>query len=181
MAVAVGKGGPPPDVRFYNNYYWILRFSKLYERAHGPDDGVDQQVFQVLEEVEHDPDWDVVQQLTARLPGPAGQRLTDRLERKLQSGAQARQPLTWEQRKALLPRFEADIRLLESLTGDDFSDWLAPRGFADGRVIFYGESLGSGVATQMAMERKAAAEPDDGAALRPDQVLGGDADGPAEP
>lgn len=36
-------------------------------------------------------------------------------------------------------------------------DWLAGRGFADGRVVFYGESLGSGVAVQMAQERKAAA------------------------
>ncbi len=45
----------------------------------------------------------------------------------LQSGAQPRQPLTWEQRSALLPRFETDIRLLESLTGEDFSAWLAPR------------------------------------------------------
>ena len=36
-------------------------------------------------------------------------------------------------------------------------DWLAGRGFAETRVVFYGESLGSGVATQMARERKAAA------------------------
>lgn len=36
-------------------------------------------------------------------------------------------------------------------------DWLAGRGFADGRLVIYGESLGSGVAVQMARERKAAA------------------------
>jgi Sulfotransferase family len=68
------------------------------------------------------------------LPGHSGARLTDRLERSLQSGAQPRQPLTWEQRSALLPRFEDDIRLLESLTGEDFSDWLAPRGDSGGLV-----------------------------------------------
>ncbi|HKR72368.1 MAG TPA: hypothetical protein VJT16_26275 [Streptosporangiaceae bacterium] len=37
-------------------------------------------------------------------------------------------------RQALIPRFEADVRLLESLTGDDFSDWLAPRGDSGGLV-----------------------------------------------
>ena len=68
------------------------------------------------------------------LPGRAATRLTDRLERSLQDGAQPRQPLTWEQRSALLPRFEADIRLLESVTGEDFSDWLAPRGDSGGLV-----------------------------------------------
>ena len=68
------------------------------------------------------------------MPRRAGLRLTDRLERSLQSGAQPRQPLTWEQRSALLPRFEDDIRLLESLTGEDFSDWLAPRGDSGGLV-----------------------------------------------
>jgi hypothetical protein len=72
--------------------------------------------------------------LAAVLPGEAATRLTDRLERSLQDGAQARQPLTWEQRSALLPLFEADIRLLESLTGEDFSDWLAPRGDSGGLV-----------------------------------------------
>jgi uncharacterized protein len=36
-------------------------------------------------------------------------------------------------------------------------DWLAGRGLAEGRLVFYGESLGSGVAVQMARERKAAA------------------------
>ena len=72
--------------------------------------------------------------VAAVLPGHATTRLTDRLERSLQDGAQARQPLTWEQRSALLPRFEADIRLLESLTGEDFSDWLAPRGDSGGLV-----------------------------------------------
>jgi hypothetical protein len=72
--------------------------------------------------------------LATALPARAGSGITDRLERSLQSGAQARQPLTWEQRRALLPRFESDIRLLESLTGEDYSDWLAPRGDSGGLV-----------------------------------------------
>jgi hypothetical protein len=68
------------------------------------------------------------------LPGQLGTAITDRLERSLQAGAKPRQPLTWEQRRALIPAFEADIRLLESLTGEDFGDWLQPRGDSGGLV-----------------------------------------------
>jgi Sulfotransferase family len=71
---------------------------------------------------------------TARLPGHPGAGVIDRLERSLQAAARPRQPLTWEQRRAVLPAFEADIRLLESLTGEDFSDWLSPRGDSGGLV-----------------------------------------------
>ena len=72
--------------------------------------------------------------LTAALPGQAGARVIDRLERILQQDAAPRRPLTWEQRQAVLPYFEDDIRLLESVTGEDFSDWRAPRGDSGGLV-----------------------------------------------
>ncbi len=72
--------------------------------------------------------------VTSRVPGHPGASVIDRLQRSLQADAQPRQPLTWEQRQALLPRFETDIRLLESLTGEDFGDWLAPRGDSGGLV-----------------------------------------------
>jgi len=65
---------------------------------------------------------------------PHAGRLTNSLERVLQRDSPPRQPLTWAQRQALLPRFEADIRLLEVITGDDFSDWLQPRGDSGGLV-----------------------------------------------
>jgi hypothetical protein len=61
------------------------------------------------------------------LPGSAATAATHRLERFLQRGGRERQPLSWEQRQALLPRFEDDVKLLQSLLGEDFSDWLAPR------------------------------------------------------
>jgi hypothetical protein len=73
-------------------------------------------------------------QVTAALPGHAGSGLIDRLERILQQDAAPRRPLTWEERQALIPRFEADIALLESVTGEDFGDWLAPRGDSGGLV-----------------------------------------------
>ncbi len=66
------------------------------------------------------------------LPGAAA--LTGTLERILQRDSPPRQPLTWAQRQALIPRFEDDIRLLEVITGEDFGDWLQPRGDSGGLV-----------------------------------------------
>jgi len=65
---------------------------------------------------------------------PGATTLTGSLERVLQRDSRPRQPLTWEQRQALLPRFEADIRLLEIITGEDFSNWRQPRGDSGGLV-----------------------------------------------
>ncbi|HUA29540.1 MAG TPA: sulfotransferase [Streptosporangiaceae bacterium] len=65
---------------------------------------------------------------------PGASALAGSLERSLQQGSPPRQPLTWEQRRALLPRFEADIRLLEVLTGEDYGNWLQPRGDSGGLV-----------------------------------------------
>ena len=68
------------------------------------------------------------------LPGSAAAAATHRLERFLQRDARERQPLSWEQRQALLPRFEDDIKLLENVLGEDFSDWLSPRDSSGGMV-----------------------------------------------
>jgi hypothetical protein len=69
-----------------------------------------------------------------KLPGDTITAATHRLERFLQRGSRERQPLGWEQRQALLPEFEEDIRLLERLLGEDFGDWLAPRERSGGMV-----------------------------------------------
>jgi hypothetical protein len=71
---------------------------------------------------------------SALLPGHLGVSLNDRLEHLLQQDAAPRRPLTWEQRRSLLPEFEADIRLLETVTGTDFSNWLLPRTDSGGLV-----------------------------------------------
>ncbi len=68
------------------------------------------------------------------LPGTAATAATHRLERFLQRGRRERQPLGWEQRQALLPRFDEDVRLLGALLGEDFTDWLAPRDRAGNMV-----------------------------------------------
>jgi Sulfotransferase family len=61
------------------------------------------------------------------LPGTAVTAVTSRVERFLQRGNRERQPLSGDQRNELLPVFEQDIRLLEQVLSEDFSDWLAPR------------------------------------------------------
>jgi hypothetical protein len=68
------------------------------------------------------------------LPGTAGTLLTSPLEHMLQRSAPPRQPLTQAERDRVLPHFEADIRLLEQITGDDFSFWLQPRERSGGMV-----------------------------------------------
>ena len=66
------------------------------------------------------------------LPGAGA--VTGSLERLLQRDSPPRQPLTWQQRQALIPSFEADVKLLEDITGQDFGDWLQPRGDSGGLV-----------------------------------------------
>jgi hypothetical protein len=65
---------------------------------------------------------------------PGASAVAGSLQRVLQRDASPRRPLTWEQRRELITRFEADIRLLEFITGDDYSDWLMPRGDSGGLV-----------------------------------------------
>ena len=68
------------------------------------------------------------------LPGSTASAATRRLERFLQRGRRERQPLSWQQRQALLPGFEDDIKQLERVLGEDFGDWLAPRTRSGGLV-----------------------------------------------
>jgi hypothetical protein len=70
----------------------------------------------------------------ALLPGDLAARVTARLERALQQDGRSRRPLTWDQRQALIPYFEDDIRRLERVTGRPFGDWLAPREASGGLV-----------------------------------------------
>ncbi len=71
---------------------------------------------------------------SSALPGRAEAAMTSLLERRLQQDTRPRQPLTWSERQALLPLFEADVRLLEAITGESFGDWLRPRGDSGGLV-----------------------------------------------
>jgi len=68
------------------------------------------------------------------LPSATADTVTGRLERFLQRSSRERQPLSWQQRQALIPRFEADLELLERVLGADFSDWRAPRDRSGGMV-----------------------------------------------
>ena len=70
----------------------------------------------------------------SRVPGLTAATLTGPLERYLQRHSRERQPLSWEQRRELLPRFEPDIALLEQVLGEDFGDWVRPRERSGGLV-----------------------------------------------
>ncbi|MGH3300743.1 MAG: sulfotransferase family protein [Streptosporangiaceae bacterium] len=72
--------------------------------------------------------------VTNALPGHPAKNAIDKLEGSLQQGAAPRRPLTWSQRQALIPFFEADVRLLEEVTGEDCSGWLQPRQDSGGLV-----------------------------------------------
>jgi hypothetical protein len=68
------------------------------------------------------------------IPGLTAAPLTGRLERYLQRQSRERRPLGWDQRQALIPRFEQDIRLLEDILGESFQDWVRPRQRSGGLV-----------------------------------------------
>src|SRR6202167_1062881 len=53
------------------------------------------------------------------LPGSAATAATHQLERFLQRDARERQPLGWEQRQALLPALTEDVKLRETVGGED--------------------------------------------------------------
>jgi hypothetical protein len=63
-----------------------------------------------------------------RLPKAWWPRIDAVLARRLQAEQRPRQPLTPAQRAALVPALEADVRLLERVTGESFADWLDPHG-----------------------------------------------------
>ena len=64
----------------------------------------------------------------------AAATLTGPLERYLQRHSRERQPLDWDQRQELLPRFETDIKLLADILGESFADWNQPRERSGGMV-----------------------------------------------
>jgi hypothetical protein len=68
------------------------------------------------------------------IPGLTAATLTGPLERYLQRHSRQRQPLSWEQRQELIPRFESDISRLEDVLGESFRDWIMPRERSGGMV-----------------------------------------------
>jgi hypothetical protein len=68
------------------------------------------------------------------IPGLTAATLTGPLERFLQRHSRERQPLSWEQRQELIPRFEQDIKLLEDILEESFRDWIMPRERSGGMV-----------------------------------------------
>lgn len=61
------------------------------------------------------------------VPSPVRRAARGPLLAALHRERRPRQPLTWDDRKRLIPYFADDIDLLEEITGADFGDWLRPR------------------------------------------------------
>ena len=49
-----------------NRYYWYRRFAELYHRTVGPDAGIDQQEFQILESADCEVDWALIDDIDNR-------------------------------------------------------------------------------------------------------------------
>jgi hypothetical protein len=52
---------------FYNKYFWFMRFVRLYALAYGPDAGMEQQAFQLLEAAEFEIDWSVIEEIESEV------------------------------------------------------------------------------------------------------------------
>ena len=50
---------------FYNQYFWFKWFATLKQERDGYDAGLEQQVFQLLEQPGFDLDWPLIEQLDA--------------------------------------------------------------------------------------------------------------------
>lgn len=48
---------------FYNRYFWARRFTKAYQAVNGADAGLEQQVFQILEQAPQGPDWAIIESI----------------------------------------------------------------------------------------------------------------------
>lgn len=54
------------EIILYSKYYWFSRFLDRYHEVYGPNAGLEQQQFQMLEEIEHraeQADWEFVEKL----------------------------------------------------------------------------------------------------------------------
>jgi hypothetical protein len=50
---------------FYNQYFWSKRFAVLKQQQDGYDAGLEQQVFQLLETIDFDADWALIERLNS--------------------------------------------------------------------------------------------------------------------
>lgn len=62
-----GLGVLEPAARFYNRYYWFSKFVKLFILRHGPNAGLEQQLFQLLEYPGFDLDWLLIEKIDNRV------------------------------------------------------------------------------------------------------------------
>jgi hypothetical protein len=66
-ARAVGFGELDSVALFYNEYYWFKRFVLIQEATNGPDAGLEQQAFQLMETAPGKVNWTILEAIEARL------------------------------------------------------------------------------------------------------------------
>lgn len=54
------------EVIFYNQYFWFKRFVALKQTCNGFDAGLEQQLFKLLEQIDFEPNWDVIKYLDSK-------------------------------------------------------------------------------------------------------------------
>jgi hypothetical protein len=60
------------ELLLYNRYYWFLKFARLFVRENGPDAGLEQQAFQILENSEGKIDWSVIEAIECQVENEIG-------------------------------------------------------------------------------------------------------------
>lgn len=63
LRTRAGLASSSEEDAFYNQYYWYLVFSKLYQASSGFDAGVEQQAFRLLESAPEGVSWDRIDQI----------------------------------------------------------------------------------------------------------------------
>ena len=58
----IGKDLAPDDL-LYNRYYWLNRYTSAYEAKFGYDAGNEQQISMLLERIDFEVDWNVLEDL----------------------------------------------------------------------------------------------------------------------
>ena len=76
LALTAGLAGQQlnDEDRIYNRYVWFARFKLQAAQQYGPDPGIDQQAYQIIEQANCQLDWNTVAQLdsVAAQPGLCG-------------------------------------------------------------------------------------------------------------
>lgn len=67
LCEAVGLAAMTSVETFYNAFYWFKTFVRQYTALHGPNAGLEQQAYQMLEHAPEGTDWDQLRAVCEQL------------------------------------------------------------------------------------------------------------------